>query len=44
MIIISLDEEIEEITSITDSPKKKVVRVPFEDLCILSRTISPFNK
>jgi hypothetical protein len=40
---ISLDEEIEEITSITDSPKKKVVRVPFEDLCILSRTISPSN-
>ena len=40
---ISLDEEIEEITSITDSPKKKVVRVPFEDLCILSRKISPSN-
>ena len=40
---ISLDEEIEEITSISDSPKKKVVRVPFEDLSILSRTISPSN-
>lgn len=40
---VALDEEIEEITSILDSPKKKVVRVLFEDLSILSRTISPSN-
>ena len=38
---VALTEEIEEITAVPGSPKKNVVRVPFEDFCILSRTISP---
>ena len=40
---IALNEEIEEITAVPGSPKKRVVQVIFEDLSILSRTISPFN-
>jgi hypothetical protein len=40
---IALNEEIEEITAMPGSPKKNVVRVPFEDMCILSRSISPTN-
>jgi hypothetical protein len=40
---VALNEEIEEITASPGSPKKNVVRVPFEDFCILSRTISPSN-
>ncbi len=40
---IALNEEIEEITAIPGSPKKNVVRVPFEDMSILSRSISPTN-
>ncbi len=38
---VALNEEIDEITAMPGSPKKNVVRVPFEDFCILSRTISP---
>jgi hypothetical protein len=38
---VALTEEIDEITAMPGSPKKNVVRVPFEDFCILSRTISP---
>ena len=38
---IALTEEIDEITAMPGSPKKNVVRVPFEDMCILSRSISP---
>lgn len=37
----ALNEEIDEITAMPGSPKKNVVRVPFEDMCILSKTISP---
>ena len=37
----ALNEEIDEITAMPGSPKKNVVRVPFEDMCILSRSISP---
>jgi hypothetical protein len=40
---IALTEEIDEITAMPGSPKKNVVRVPFEDMSILSRTISPIN-
>jgi len=40
---VALNEEIEEITAMPGSPKKNVVRVPFEEFCILSRTISPSN-
>lgn len=40
---VALDEEIEEITAVSGSPKKRVVRVAFEDMSILSRTISPSN-
>ena len=38
---IALNEEIDEITAMPGSPKKNVVRVPFEDMSILSRSISP---
>ena len=38
---IALTEEIDEITAMPGSPKKNVVRVPYEDMCILSRSISP---
>jgi hypothetical protein len=38
---IALTEEIDEITAIPGSPKKNVVRVPFEDMCIMCRSISP---
>jgi hypothetical protein len=38
---VALNEEIDEITAMPGSPKKNVVRVPFEDMCILSRSISP---
>ena len=38
---IALNEEIDEITAMPGSPKKNVVRVPYEDMYILSRTISP---
>jgi len=38
---IALTEEIDEITAIPGSPKKNVVRVPFEDMSILCRSISP---
>lgn len=38
---IALFEEIDEITAMPGSPKKNVVRVPFEDMSILSRSISP---
>jgi len=37
---IALTEEIDEITAMPGSPKKNVVRVPFEDMSILSRSIS----
>ena len=40
MMDIALTEEIYEITAIPGSPKKNVVRVPFEDMSILSRSIS----
>jgi hypothetical protein len=40
---IALTEEIEEITAVPGSPKKNVVRVPYEDMYILSRSISPIN-
>jgi hypothetical protein len=40
---VALTEEIEEITAVPGSPKKNVVRVPYEDMYILSRTISPIN-
>jgi len=40
---VALTEEIDEITASPGSPKKNVVRVPFEDMSILSRTISPSN-
>ncbi len=40
---IALDQEIEEITSIYGSPKKKVIQVPFKDRYIFSRSISPSN-
>lgn len=40
---ISLNEEIEEITAVEGSPKKKVVRIAFEDMSILSRIVSPSN-
>ena len=40
---IALNEEIEEITAVEGSPKKKVVRVAFEDMSILSRSINPSN-
>ena len=40
---VALTEEIDEITAMPGSPKKNVVRVPFEDFCILSRSISPSN-
>lgn len=40
---IALTEEIDEITAMPGSPKKNVVRVPYEDMYILSRTISPIN-
>ena len=40
---VALDEEIEEITAVPGSPKKRVVRVAFEDMSILSRSISPSN-
>jgi hypothetical protein len=38
---IALTEEIDEITAMPGSPKKNVVRVPYEDMYILSRSISP---
>ena len=38
---VALTEEIDEITAMPGSPKKNVVRVPYEDMYILSRTISP---
>ena len=38
---IALFEEIDEITAMPGSPKKNVVRVPFEDMSILCRSISP---
>ena len=37
----ALNEEIEEITAIPGSPKKTIVRVPFEELYILCQSISP---
>ena len=38
---VALNEEIEEITAIPGSPKKTIVRVPFEELYILCQSISP---
>ena len=38
---VALTEEIDEITAMPGSPKKNVVRVPYEDMYILSRSISP---
>ncbi len=38
---IALTEEIDEITAMPGSPKKNVVQVPFEDMSILSRSVSP---
>jgi len=38
---VALNEEIDEITAMPGSPKKNVVRVPFEDMSILCRSISP---
>jgi hypothetical protein len=40
---VALNEEIEEITAICGSPKKTIVRVPFEELYILCQSISPTN-
>jgi hypothetical protein len=40
---VALNEEIEEITAIPGSPKKTIVRVPFEELYILCQSISPTN-
>jgi len=37
---IAMNEEIDEITAIAGSPKKNIIRVPFEDMCILSKSIS----
>jgi hypothetical protein len=39
----SLHEDVEEITSLLGSPKKKLIQIPFEDLSILSKTISLTN-
>ena len=36
----SLDEDIEEITAVPGSPTKRFIRMPFEDLSILNRSIS----
>jgi hypothetical protein len=40
---VALNEEIEEITAVPGSPKKTIVRVPFEELYILCQSISPTN-
>jgi hypothetical protein len=37
---VALTEEIDEITAMPGSPKKNVVQVPYEDMYILSRSIS----
>ena len=39
----SLHEDIEEITALPGSPKKRLIQIPFEDLSILSKSISPTN-
>jgi hypothetical protein len=40
---VALTEEIDEITAMPGSPKKNVVRVPYEDMSILCRSISPIQ-
>jgi hypothetical protein len=39
----SLHEDVEEITALPGSPKKKLIQIPFEDLCIFSKSISLTN-
>jgi hypothetical protein len=39
----SLHEDVEEITALPGSPKKKLIQIPFEDLSILSKSISLIN-
>jgi len=39
----SLHEDVEEITALPGSPKKKLIQIPFEDLSILSKSISQIN-
>ena len=39
----SLHEDVEEITALPGSPQKKLIQIPFEDLCIFSKSISLTN-